>query len=201
MVIRPKRSLLATAVVSVMLATAPLFAVLYWMSGPVGDVWVPVLVTHLALFFTGVGVFLRQLMVFTAVTDEDLIGNGIFSRTLRVPLASIAEVVVVETHVGMQAEKVTQYLVRDADERCVFRLRGNFWNRDDVEMLLECLPAEPTRVMRTMKLREFLHTFPGSAYWFENRPWLQPVAALAVVVIVGFTLVWAMAIAGLSIFA
>jgi len=189
---RPRRAMLATAWVATLLATSPVFAVLYWLTSDDRGVWIPVLVVHLTLFFLGVGVFLRQLAVFCRLSDDELSGNGIFSPVVRVRVDDIAEVIVVPTHVGVQSEPAVQYLMLDASGRRLFRLRGNYWNEADVEELLEALPVEPVRVTKPMRLREFWKAYPGSAYWFEDKPWLQVLGIAAMLAVVVLVLLWAM---------
>jgi len=197
LVIHPRRALLATAFVSILLASSPIFAVLYWLTSDERGVWIPVLVVHLALFLSGIGLFIRQLMVFTTLTDDELCGNGIFSPVVRVRLDDIAEVVVVDTHIGLQPEPITQYLVRDRAGRRLYRLRGNYWHVADLDALVDALPVEATRVAAPVKLREFFRAYPGSAYWFEGRPWIQVLGVLGLIAVVTGVLLWTMALVGI----
>lgn len=189
--IRPCRSLLATAFVSILLATSPVFAVLYWLSAEDEQLWIPVLVVHLALFFAGVGLFLRQLTVSTTLDGEELSGNGFLSPMVRVRLHDIAEVVLVDTHVGIQPEPVMQLLIRDADGRRLFRMRGNYWHQDDLEELVAALPIEATVLSKPMRLTEFFERYPGSSYWFEGRPWVTGLGVVALLAVVTVAVSWA----------
>lgn len=190
--IRPRRSLLSTALVSIVFAMLPVFGVLYWFAFQ-HDAWPLVFAVHLAVVLAALALLVRQLTVRTAVTDTELMGSGIFSRLERVPLDRIAEVLVIETHVGQAPETVTQVLVRDAGGGVLFRLRGNFWHASDLDALISALPVPPTVVATPMSLAEFFRAYPGSAYWFENRPWLLTgsiaagfaLVALAVFAVVG----------------
>jgi hypothetical protein len=178
--IAPRRSLLVSALVSILLVLLPVSAVLYWFAIPRGQgLWVAVaqaivVVVSFALLF-------RQLTVDTVVADGELRGRGIFSPLERVPLEKIAQVDLVPVYAGQSPETVPQLLIRDAEGRRLFRLRGTFWHTGDLDTIAEALPV-PTRVApEPMSHAEFFAAYPGSAYWFENRPWL--VAGMIAVVV------------------
>lgn len=173
----PKRDLLVTALLSVLLVMLPLFGVLYWFGADHNAVPL-VLAAHIVVVVGSLALLLRQLSIDTVVTDAEIRGRGIFSPMVRVPLDRIASVHLVPTFVGHQAEAVTQLLVRDASGRRLYRMRGNFWAVGDLERVAAALPVPATTVRDPMTLPEFFAAYPGSAYWFENRPWLVPVAAL-----------------------
>lgn len=77
--IRPRRSLLSTALVSIVFAMLPVFGVLYWFAFQ-HDAWPLVFAVHLAVVLAALALLVRQLTVRTAVTDTELMGSGIFSR-------------------------------------------------------------------------------------------------------------------------
>ena len=196
--VRPRRSLMSTAFVSIVLAMIPVFGVLYWFAVQ-HDNWGLVFVVHLAITVACLATLARQLTVFTAVTGTELIGRGIFSPMLRVPLSDIASVVIVPTYIGQSPDAVPQLLVRDASGARLFRMRGSFWHTDDLNAIADALPVTPTFVQEPMSIREFYRTYPGSAYWFQNRPalWIV-VIALAVVLAVAVA-AWVMTIFGVPV--
>jgi hypothetical protein len=196
--VRPRRSLLLTGFVSIVLAMIPLFGVLYWF-GAEHDSWIPVAIVHAATIAASVLVLVRQLSVFSAVTDAELTGRGIFSPLIRVPLSRIAAVDLVETYVGQAPDTATQLLVRDAAGTRLFRMRGNFYRAGDLQRIASALPVPATVATEPIPLSEFFRAYPGSAYWFENRPVLRVgvfVAALLVALGVG---AWVMTILGMPI--
>lgn len=176
----PRRSLLVSALVSIIVVVVPVSAVLYWFAIPRGQgPWIGLM--QAIVVVVGLILMWRQLTVDTVVADGELRGRGIFSPMVRVPLEQIATVDVVPTYVGQSAETVPQVLVRDADGRRLFRLRGNFWHAQDLTTLTEALPVPAHVATEPMSLPEFFAAYPGSAYWFENRPWLM--AGLLAIVI------------------
>lgn len=168
----PRRSLMVSALISILVVLVPVSAVLYWFAIPRAQAgWIAlgqviVVVAALALLW-------RQLTIDTVVADGELRGRGIFSPMVRVPLEKIATVDVVPVYVGQSPETVPQLLVRDAEGRRLYRLRGTFWHAHDLTKVTDALPV-PARIVREpLSLAEFFAAYPGSEYWFENRPWLM----------------------------
>lgn len=167
--VAPRRDLLRTATLTFLATSVPLAILLSWYAVPRGQGLVVVAAQGIAVAaFLAVGA--RQLTVHTEVTATELRGSGIFSPLERVPLERIASVDLVPTFVGSGAERITQLLVRDADGARLFRMRGNFWPPGALERVAAALPVEPRVARETVSMREFFHAYPGSAYWFENRP-------------------------------
>ena len=185
--VRPRRSLVSTAFVSVLLGMLPVFGVLYWFGVEHGS-WRLVLAVNLAIIVACVVTMVRQLTVFSAVSATELSGRGIFSPIERVPLDRIASVTIVPTYVGQAPDPIRQLLVRDAAGQRLFRMRGNFWHTVDLKAIADALPVTATVVKEPISMREFFRLYPGSAYWFENRPAVRVgVVVLGVVVVVGIT--------------
>ncbi len=196
--VRPRRSLLTTGVASIVLAMIPVFGVLYWFAQQ-HDSWWLVFVVHLAITIACLATLARQLTVFVAVTDTQLIGRGIFSPMVRVNLSDIADVTIVPTYHGQSLDPVQQLLVRNSSGARLFRMRGNYWHPRDLIAVAEALPVQPTLVLEPISPRDFFREYPGSAYWFENRPALSIASvALAVVVAAGVA-AWVMRIVGMPI--
>jgi hypothetical protein len=178
----PRRSLLVSALVSTLAVVLPVSALFFWFAIPRGQGIFVVLALAIVIV-AALGVLLRQLCVDTVVTPTELRGRGIFSPMVRVPLDRIASVILVPSYVGQASEPVTQLLVQDADGHRLFRLRGNYWHPGDLRKVASALPVATTSVAEPMTLPEFYAAYPGSAYWFENKPWVTA-ALFAVVVVV-----------------
>ena len=196
--VRPRRSLVTTAFVSIVLAMIPVFGVLYWFAIQHGS-WMLVFVVHLAVTIACLATLGRQLTVFTAVTETELVGNGIFSPVVRIPLTAIASVVVVPTYIGQSLEPVPQLLVRDASGHRLYRLRGTFWTPEDLKAVAYALPVAPTFVEEPISIREFYRTYPGSAYWFQNKPALGIVALVLAAAVAVAVAAWVMTVLGMPV--
>jgi hypothetical protein len=167
----PRRSLMVSALISILVVLIPVSAVLYWFAVPRGQVgWIAL--GQVILVVAALAVLWRQLTVDTVVANGELRGRGIFSPMVRVPLEKIATVDVVPVYVGQSPETVPQLLVRDAEGRRLYRLRGTFWHARDLTKVTDALPVPARIAQEPMSFAEFFAAYPGSAYWFENRPWL-----------------------------
>jgi hypothetical protein len=191
--VRPRTGLLWTAVLTLLLVTAPLYGVLYWFAIPRGQLF-PTLAGHLVVLLAGVAVGMRQLAVFAEVADGELRGNGIFTPLVRVELSRIASVDLVATYVGLRPEPVQQLLVRDADGHRLFRMRGNFWPTGVLLRLTAALPVPTTVTTEPIDVKDFFRNYPGSAYWFENRP-----AVTAIGIVLGLAVVAAVAAGAITL--
>jgi hypothetical protein len=196
----PRRSLLVTAMVSIVVVLVPVSAVFYWFAIPRGlGLWVGVM--QAIVVVVSFALLARQLTVDTVVADGELRGRGIFSPMVRVPLDRIASVDVVPVYVGQSPETVPQLLVRDADGHRLFRLRGSFWHAGDLAKVADALPVPARSVTEPMSFPEFFAAYPGSAYWFENRPWLMAGLLAAVIVACVGIVVGVMILLGMPIMA
>lgn len=185
--IAPRRSLLVSALVSSLAVVIPVSALFFWFAIPRGQAIFVVLALAI-LTVTATAILLRQLCVDTVITAAELRGRGIFSPMVRVPLDRIASVTLVPSYVGQSAEPVTQLLVRDAEGNRLFRLRGNYWHPGDLGKVASALLVATTTVAEPMTMPEFYAAYPGSAYWFENRPWVTAaVFAVVIAVCVGIS--------------
>lgn len=179
----PRRSLLTSGFVSIVLVLIPVSAVFYWFAIPRGQgYWVAI--GQVIVVIAAITLLLRQLTVDAVVADGELRGRGIFSPMVRVPLEKIATVDLVPVYVGQSPEIVHQLLVRDAEGKRLFRLRGTFWHAGDLKKIADALPVPARVAHEPLSYPEFFLAYPGSAYWFENRPWL--IAGLLAVVIIAF---------------
>ncbi len=179
--VRPRRSLMWTAFFSIFAAMVPVFGVLYWFAmvrGSASTV-VTVAVVNVIVVAGAVAALVRQLTVHTTVTETEVRGTGIFSPMVRVPVASIGSVHLVETYVGQSTEPTTQLVLCDQDGVCLFRNRGSFWHDGDLRAVADAIPAPLHLVSPPLTMAEFFRTYPSSAYWFERMPLLRIAATVA----------------------
>ncbi len=187
-----------TAFVSIVLAMIPVFGVLYWFAAQHNS-WKLVFVVHVVVSVAAIALLLRQLTVYTAVTATELIGRGIFSPLQHVPLGSIASVVIVPTYAGQSLDPEQQLLVRDASGKRLFRMRGNFWQPGDLVAVAEALPGELVIVQEPISIRTFFRSYPGSAYWFEDKPVLWIAVGVLAVLLAVTIAAWVMTILGMPV--
>ena len=186
-IVRPKAEMTRIAVVTFFITTVPVFAVLYWYTAPMG-IWPQILGIHLLIAAACLVTAWRQRRVFSAVSDEVLEGNGIFSKMESVPLSTVVRVALVPVFRSHPNEATTQLVVLGANDQCLFRMRGQFWNDADVTTLVQGIKRPVTREREPLSESEFFDTYPGSAYWFERNPLLRILLVVAITVAVGVAL-------------
>ena len=196
--VKPRRSLLTTALLSAALAFIPVFGVLYWFAIEHNS-WQAVAIVNVVVVLIGFALVARQLTVHCEVTETELRGNGIFSPMVHVRLDRIRSVLLVPTYVGQAPDAVTQLLIRDARGRRLFRMRGNFWHQRDLRAVADSLPVQAVVIDEPMPLSEFFRTYPDSAYWFEDKPALKAVLIGVLIAAALAIAVWVMTILGMPI--
>jgi hypothetical protein len=196
--VKPRRSLLTTALLSGALAFIPVFGVLYWFAIDHGS-WQAVAIVNVVVVLIGLALVARQLTVHAEVTETELRGNGIFTPMVRVRLDRIRSVILVPTYIGQAPDAVTQLLVRDARGRRMFRMRGNFWHAEDLRAVADSLPVRTVVVDEPIALSDFFRTYPDSAYWFEDKPGLRIVLIGGLIAAALGIAVWVMTILGMPI--
>jgi hypothetical protein len=171
---RPKRSLLFTGITALVLALVPITVAIVVLRND----WMPTVAIEALAVLACVALGIRQLTIHTRLTDRELSGNGIFSPNVRVDLDDVHQVLLVPTFIGAAPDPVLQLLVRDEHGRRLFRLRGNFWEDGLLERIAAALPVPAQTIAEPVTAKAFFETYPGSAYWFENKPWLRIAAIL-----------------------
>jgi hypothetical protein len=179
---RPRKSLLRTAWVSLVVGSVPVFAVLYWQAAQAHGSLMTVAQVHFVVMLAGLLTYWRQKSVFTGITGGALVGNGIFSPAVRVPLDDIDRVEFVSVETKDPEEPALQFVAIDSEGRTRFRMRAHYWHLSDLRALADRLGCGGER-RDPMTSEEFFAAYPGSAYWFERYPVLR--YALAAVGVVG----------------
>ncbi|MDN4599456.1 hypothetical protein [Leifsonia virtsii] len=166
-ILRPHRHLFLRGIVAVLALTTPVFAVLYWLTIPVGC-WPFVLVAHLiviALTITGVASFLNTTIV---VGPAGVRERGFFGRTVRVAPGEPGAVIMVKVYEGSTLDVLPQLFVASAEGRLLIRMRGQFWSSEDMERVAEELDVPVTRPAEPMTPAQLRQTWPRLLYWFER---------------------------------
>lgn len=196
--VRPKLSLLSNALAAVLLGTTPIFVVSYWFASTRGGVQI-VVISHVIVITVGLFLVWRQLAVFCAVTETELVGNGIFTRTVRARIDRVARVLLVPTYRGAAPDPQVQLLVLDAHGKRLFRMRGAYWHESDLLKMAAAIPVPTERVTEAMTMPDFFRAYPEAAFWFERR-WLlrMSLGILAALLVMGVA-AWLMYMLGLPV--
>ena len=167
-VLRPHGHLLRQSTLSILAFFAPVFAVLFWLTIPLGE-WVPVLIVMLLVMLgatVGIVGFLRTCVW---VDDTGISERGFFGQVTSFPAAQVASVVVLELYQSGAIDTHPQLFATGSDGRLLVRMRGQFYSRGAMETVADELGAPVVRVPDPMTLAELNRLRPELLYWFERR--------------------------------
>lgn len=172
--VRVRQGLLAQGIVALLALSVPILIVLYWLTIPTGA-WVWVLLAQAVVLAAIAFATVRFLRVRIGVTPTHLIERRFFFGTTRIPLESIARVVMLEMHRTMASQSRLQMFVLDKGGLPLLRMRGEYWSRNSINQIASHLTMAPIEhVDHPVTLDELQSTRPEMLYWFERRPSRMP---------------------------
>ena len=186
--LRPHPYLLRRGVGAILAFFVPTFGVLYFLTIPHGP-WPVVVVAQLLVS----GCFAYAIISYTRlgvwVTADSIAERGFFGITQRYTRSQLGSTVFVSTYHGGWVETVPQLFITDPDGRQLIRLRGQFWPRDAMQVVMSTLDVPLVEIDHPISNGELHSIYPGLLYWFERRP---VVAALlfAGVLVVGCAVIY-----------
>ena len=198
--VTPKNSLLSSGALSFVGVTVPLFGTLYLLGTPLGT-WPVisfVLCGWIALSFAAMA---RYRRVFVGVTETEVVARGFMSRTIRRSRNSVALVVLAETYRWNAPDSVPQFLLLDAANRRVLRMRGTFYSEEAMRAVAGAMKQPLAAFPEPITAQEYFATYPTGAYWFENRAPLTGSLAAVTVVASVFVILGLMQLAGIPFLA
>jgi hypothetical protein len=74
----------------------------------------------------------------------------------------------VPVYFGGAHERTTQFLALDADGKTLVRLRGQYWNRVDLDRVAEAIGKPVSTETVPLGDAEFFAEYAQSKYWFER---------------------------------
>jgi hypothetical protein len=185
LVVRTRPSLMRSGTLAITAGAVPLFAVLYWLSISQGS-WRRVLVVHMVFMALWAFAWFRWRRVYVRVDDERVTKQSFLVRTV-VAREDVAEILIAQTYRDSSADTVPQLLALSVKGNRLFRLRGYFWAHDDMLAIAKAVGVRPRIAAEPLTRREFYAAHPGSAYWYEGRPWLKTAGiVIALVAAAGF---------------
>ncbi len=177
--VTPKRTLLRNAVLSFLLISVPLFGSVYLLGIPNGT-GAMVLAAEIVTVVISLAAYVRYRMAFVGVRENRVVKRSFLGRSRSVPLADIDSVLIVETFRSHAPDSTPQLLLRDRSGRRVLRMRGIFWSEKSMRAVATAIDRPLTHHPDPITTKEFFDTYPGSAYWFEDRPALVVLAVVTV---------------------
>lgn len=167
--LRPRRTLARTIGLPLLALALPLLITLVWVMRPLG----PAAVAASVLIATTLGAlalvaWVRYQRTEATVSPHGIVERGFLGRMHSVARRDIAGVLRVDTYRGDTLETARQLFVVDHDGRCVFRMRGTFWDDASMDLVAEILGVDEVVRPEPVTLAELRATDPKLLYWFEG---------------------------------
>jgi len=170
--------------IAVLVFMTPVFVALYVLTIPDGawrlvvaiQILATVIVTIASTLFFLAGVW---------VSPEGLRERGYFGRVSYVPVQDMASIILAETFTGVSTEATLQLFVCDPRGKQLVRLRGQFWSKESMDVVVATLNVPLKTLDNTLSHKELQTEYPGLLYWFERRPVLAAFAFTAAIAAFG----------------
>ncbi len=173
--LRPQSSLFRQGLVASLVFMTPVFVVLYELTVPNGP-WRLVLAVQVIAMGAVTLASIRFFATGIWVDATGLRERGFFGRMTIVKVAEIGSLISAETFAGSDAEASPQLFVCDHEGRLRVRLRGQFWSRENMNVVIATLDVPHTTLQDAVSRGELQESHPGLLYWFERRPLLAALA-------------------------
>ncbi len=165
----PRQDLLRSGLLLLVVVPLPIFGVLLFLGIPNGT-WPIAVVGEAVLLLLCIPAVILFRSIFVGVTATSIVERGMSGRRRFSPVAEVQSVVLAQTYNASSADTVAQLIVRDGQNGRMLRLRGVFWTEDSMRTIAAALPSPLEAPVEPFTADEFFTRYPGSAYWFENRP-------------------------------
>ncbi len=183
-VLRPRRSLVRSTVLSVAFSAVPLVVALVWVSLPM-RLW-PIVTGAVIAMAVAVGVvFVRLGTAYVGLDQQDVTVRGVVTPNRRIARDRVHRVVLATTHNGSVDRTVRELVAFDVDGAHLFRLRSDVWGNAGLDRLVDRLGVQVVEEARAMSAREFVRRYPASRAWYEQRGTFLVVGGLAVLIVGG----------------
>ncbi|MBC7725324.1 MAG: hypothetical protein H7146_11350 [Burkholderiaceae bacterium] len=166
--VRPRRSLARHGALAVLIVSVTLIATLA-LIGVSPSRWPGVIAAEAVLLAVAVLVYIVYRRTVIAVSTVELVECSYSGRELRVDLANISRAAIHRTYRTHATDSTLQLIALDSSGRTLLRMRGVIWSDDNIREVALALGVPVGDFPDPVTSAEFFATYPGSAFWFENR--------------------------------
>ncbi|WP_350347476.1 hypothetical protein ABIQ69_12655 [Agromyces sp. G08B096] len=110
----------------------------------------------------------RYRLTSMSVSRYGIVERGFFGGITSVPARDAAAVIRLELYRGASDETSPQLFVVDRDGRCLIRMRGAFWDTEDMDVVASALEVGEFIRPTPVTLGELRASDPKLLYWFER---------------------------------
>jgi len=167
--LRPHRHVLTHGVIAALALTTPVFAVLYWLTIATGG-WLAVLIAQVALLLLLALLILGYFGTAIQVSPTGVRERGFLGSIRRTSREAIDSILLIEVYRDSALDTRPNLFVCGADGAVLVRMRGQYWSRDDMELVADTLDLPVKTMARSLTLGELRRARPDLLYWFERFP-------------------------------
>ncbi|MFM9920554.1 hypothetical protein [Lacisediminihabitans sp. H27-G8] len=178
--LRPRRSLLWSGILILIIVPIPIVAMLVTLGLPSGSWRVSAITEALVIVLFFVGLYLLRT-TYVVISADHFTERGFFRPAVVTPISEVRSMVLAQTFSSSSSETLPQLILRNARGERILRMRGVFWTEESMRQAATAIgtpleePAEP------LTSKQFFELYAGTAYWFENRRSLT----IGVIVLIG----------------
>ncbi len=183
-VLRPRRSLVRSTVLSIVCSAVPLAVALVWVSLP-ERWWALVAGLVVALAVLVGALFVRLGQAFLGIDDDVVVLHAVLSPNRRIARERVHRLVVAPTYGASTERTARELLAFDASGAHLFRLRGDVWGDRALDRVVEALDVPVEHERRPVHVREVARRWPASRTWYERRGGVLLVGVAAVCIVAG----------------
>ncbi|SEM66966.1 hypothetical protein E3O25_14865 [Cryobacterium sp. TMT1-3] len=157
-VLRPRKQLVARALIAALSLLLPLLLVLYWLTIP-RNTWMFVATVQLGLTILAVVAVCGVRRMTVTVTAARVESRNLLGRVTAFDTSAIASVVLVNLYQSGTLDTLTHLYLLDSAGEVLLRLRGQVWPRSGLEELVDTLgvavlrPPDPLTMADLGRLR------------------------------------------------
>jgi hypothetical protein len=166
--LRPHGHLIRQTTLSILAFFAPVFAVLYWLTIPLGQ-WHHVAVAQAVVMIAAALGIIGFLRTCIWVDETGITERGFFGKLDSFDRDQVASIVLLELYQSGAIDTHPQMFVTGSDGQLLVRMRGQFYSSGAMDIVIDELGAPVVRVPDPMTLTELNRLRPELLYWFERR--------------------------------
>ena len=182
--LRPRRSLLWSGILVLVIVPLPIVATLITLGLSSGSWRISVIAEGLVLVLFVTGLFILR-STYVMISASNLTERGFFARTVTIPISEVRSMVIAHTFRTSSSDTVPQLIVRNKHGARILRMRGVFWTEESIRLAAAAIGAPLEEPVEPLTSHQFFEQYAGTAYWFEDRRGL----AIGLVVLVGLACV------------
>ncbi|MES2094614.1 MAG: hypothetical protein V4531_12490 [Actinomycetota bacterium] len=176
--LRPRRSLLGSGILGLILVPLPIVVTILALGSPDGSWRFALIFGAIAVILFIIGLYLFQT-TYILITARQVTEREFFGAPVSTPLSAVHSAVLAHTFRTSSSDTLPQLIVRNDRGERLLRMRGIFWTEESMRAAAAAIGVPLEEPAEALTARQFLEVYSGSAYWFENR---RGVVALVVAV-------------------